>query len=82
MARRGISVTGIDVDRERIAALDAGTSSISDAPGEILRALLAVGKVKATESLAVVQFVFSVSPLRGPGQWCRGRGAASSASTN
>src|SRR5436309_1511698 len=53
MARKGFSVTGIDVDRARIEAINAGTSYILDVPSEILGALLVVGKVKATASFAV-----------------------------
>jgi UDP-N-acetyl-D-glucosamine dehydrogenase len=69
MARKGFSVTGIDVDRARIEAINAGTSYIVDVPSEVLGALLVVGKVKATASFAVLQGLDAVSicvptPLR------------------
>src|SRR5262245_38753121 len=69
MARKGFSATGIDVDRARIEAINAGASYILDVPSEILRALLVVGKVKATKSLAVIKELDTVSicvptPLR------------------
>jgi len=69
MARKGFHVTGIDIDRERVESINAGVSYVLDVPSEILGALLAVGKVRATESLAAIKDLDTVSicvptPLR------------------
>lgn len=69
MARKGFHVTGIDIDRERVESLNAGISYVLDIPSEILGALLAVGKIRATESLAAIEDLDTVSicvptPLR------------------
>jgi UDP-N-acetyl-D-glucosamine dehydrogenase len=69
MAQKGFHVTGIDIDRERVESLNAGISYVLDIPSEILGSLLAVGKIRATESLAAIEDLDTVSicvptPLR------------------
>ena len=69
MAREGFYVTGIDSDKKRVKAINAGVSYVLDAPSETLRAFLAAGKIKATESPAAIQDLDTVSicvptPLR------------------
>jgi len=69
MARKGFSVTGIDTDRERVESINAGVSYVLDVPSEVLGALLVVRKVKATESLAAIEDLDTISicvptPLR------------------
>ncbi len=69
MAREGFQVTGIDIDRERVEAINAGASYVLDAPTDILRTFLAEGKLKATQSLDAIGDLDTVSicvptPLR------------------
>jgi UDP-N-acetyl-D-glucosamine dehydrogenase len=69
MAREGFHVTGIDIDRGRIESINAGISYVLDAPSNTLRDFLAVGKIKATQSLEAIKELDTVSicvptPLR------------------
>lgn len=69
MAKEGFRVTGIDVDKEKIASLNAGTSYVLDVPSETLHPLVREGKVRATHSLEAIEELDAVSicvptPLR------------------
>jgi UDP-N-acetyl-D-glucosamine dehydrogenase len=69
MAQEGFCVTGIDINKVRIETINAGGSYVLDVPNETLRALLALRKLRATESLAAIEDLDTVSicvptPLR------------------
>jgi UDP-N-acetyl-D-glucosamine dehydrogenase len=69
MARQGFHTTGIDIDRERVESLNAGASYVLDVPSEQLAALRAAGKLRATQALAALAELDTVSicvptPLR------------------
>lgn len=69
MAKEGFRVIGIDVDKEKIASLNAGTSYVLDVPNETLRPFIKEGKVRATHSLEAIEELDAVSicvptPLR------------------
>lgn len=54
-ARAGFTVTGVDVDLDRIDALNAGRSTTPDVDGDELTALLQDGRYLATSDFAVLQ---------------------------
>ncbi len=54
-ARSGLVVVGIDVDKEKVEALNAGRSYILDVPDETVQALVATGKLSATTDAASLQ---------------------------
>jgi UDP-N-acetyl-D-glucosamine dehydrogenase len=69
MAKSDFHVTGIDIDGRRVDSVNEGVSYVSDVPNEALRAALAVGRIRATQSFAAVESVDTVSicvptPLR------------------
>jgi UDP-N-acetyl-D-glucosamine dehydrogenase len=69
MAKQGFQVTGIDIDRQKVDSINAGIPHVLDVPSEALLSLVAQGKIKATQSLASVENVDTVSvcvptPLR------------------
>ena len=69
MARAGFHVTGIDINRERVQAVNAGISYVLDVPSEILLSFVTEGRLRATQSLAVIEDLDTVSicvptPLR------------------
>jgi UDP-N-acetyl-D-glucosamine dehydrogenase len=69
MAQSDFHVTGIDIDGRRVDSVNEGVSYVSDVPNEALRAALAVGRIRATQSFAAVESVDTVSicvptPLR------------------
>jgi UDP-N-acetyl-D-glucosamine dehydrogenase len=69
MAKQGYHVTGIDIDRQKVDSVNAGISHVLDVPNEILLSLVTEGKIKATQSLASVENLDTVSvcvptPLR------------------
>jgi UDP-N-acetyl-D-glucosamine dehydrogenase len=69
MACQGFHTTGIDIDRERVESLNAGASYVLDVPSEQLAALRAAGKLRATQALAALAELDTVSicvptPLR------------------
>lgn len=55
IARAGYHVTGIDLIREKVEAVNAGSSYILDIAGETLMALVSANKMRATQSLAAVE---------------------------
>lgn len=54
-AGAGFTVTGIDTSRERVAALNAGRSGITDVPDTALQALRANGRYGATGDLDMLR---------------------------
>ncbi len=69
MAKAGFEVTGIDIDRARVESVNAGISYVPDISSEDLLRFVCDGKVKATQSLAVVERLDALSicvptPLR------------------
>jgi UDP-N-acetyl-D-glucosamine dehydrogenase len=69
MAREGFQVIGIDIDRERVESVNAGISYVLDVPSETLLSLVMQERVRATQSLAVIKDLDTVSicvptPLR------------------
>jgi UDP-N-acetyl-D-glucosamine dehydrogenase len=53
-ARAGFSVTGIDIQEEKVAQLNAGESYVQDVPDEVLRPLVESRKFHATTDFSVV----------------------------
>lgn len=69
MAKEGFQVTGIDIDREKVESVNAGISYVLDVPSETLHAFVCQEKLGATESLAAVEDLDTLSicvptPLR------------------
>lgn len=52
--RVGFSVTGLDVDRVRVASVNLGDSYNSDVSGEDIRALLSAKRLRATDDFRVL----------------------------
>ncbi|MBI5833157.1 MAG: nucleotide sugar dehydrogenase [Armatimonadetes bacterium] len=68
-ARAGLTVVGIDVSDEKVAAIRAGHSYIADVPQDHLAELVASGKLTATTDFAAIAELDAVSicvptPLR------------------
>lgn len=69
MAQAGFQVTGIDIDSTRVESVTAGISYIPDVPSETLFGLVIDERFRASQSLAVVQSLDTISicvptPLR------------------
>jgi UDP-N-acetyl-D-glucosamine dehydrogenase len=69
MAKEGFQVVGIDISREKVDSVNAGISYVLDVPNETLLDLVAKERIKATQSLAAVENLDTVSicvptPLR------------------
>ena len=69
MAKEGFQVTGIDIDRKRVDSVNAGISYVLDVPSEKLLSFVSQKRMKATQSLAAVENLDTVSicvptPLR------------------
>jgi UDP-N-acetyl-D-glucosamine dehydrogenase len=54
-AKGGFPVTGIDLDGERVAALNKGESHIPDVPSATVRELVAGGRYRAVTEMAVLE---------------------------
>ncbi|MGQ9502912.1 MAG: nucleotide sugar dehydrogenase [Anaerolineae bacterium] len=54
-ARSGLQVTGIDIDADKVGALNAGQSYILDITDETVKALVTAGKLSATTDAAILQ---------------------------
>src|SRR5882724_2740270 len=68
-AKAGFSVTGIDVQEEKVAQLNRGESYIQDVPTELLRPLVESKKFQATTDFSVVSTLDTINiavptPLR------------------
>ena len=69
MVKAGFQVTGIDIDRRKVESLNAGISYVLDVPSDTLLAAVTEGKLRATQSLAIMQNLDTISicvptPLR------------------
>jgi UDP-N-acetyl-D-glucosamine dehydrogenase len=69
IAQTGFQVTGIDIDRSKAEAVNAGISYILDVQSEILFTLAVKGMIRATQSFASVESLDAISicvptPLR------------------
>ena len=69
MAKAGFQVTGIDIDRRKVESLNAGISYVLDVPSDTLLASVTEGKLRATQSLAIIRNLDTISicvptPLR------------------
>ena len=69
IAKAGFHVTGIDIDRAKVDSVNAGVSHIPDVPSRTLLSLVTREKIKATQSLAVMDDLDTISicvptPLR------------------
>jgi len=69
MAKEGFQVTGIDIDRQKVDSVNAGISYILDVSSEDLLSLVTKGGIKATQALAAVENLDTLSicvptPLR------------------
>jgi UDP-N-acetyl-D-glucosamine dehydrogenase len=68
-ARSGFTVTGIDLDPRKVAAVKRGESYIPDVPTDEVRSLVAKGRLSATSDFSVVRELDTVNicvptPLR------------------
>jgi UDP-N-acetyl-D-glucosamine dehydrogenase len=81
MGKAGFQVTGIDIDGSKAESVNAGKSHILDVPSETLQSLVTRGRIRATQSQAVVENLDAVSicvptplgnhPREHPSRWCR-----------
>jgi UDP-N-acetyl-D-glucosamine dehydrogenase len=53
-ARNGLQATGIDLDGQKVAAIERGESYIPDVPSADVAALVSAGRLGATTSFALV----------------------------
>ena len=68
-ARAGFHAVGIDVDKRKVDAINAGTSYIVDTSSEEVASLVATGRLKATTDFKVIEGLDSINicvptPLR------------------
>jgi UDP-N-acetyl-D-glucosamine dehydrogenase len=54
-ARGGLRVVGIDVDRQKVADVEAGRSYVQDVPSDLLRELTRAGRLRASAAFDVLQ---------------------------
>jgi UDP-N-acetyl-D-glucosamine dehydrogenase len=69
MAHAGFQVTGIDLVKEKVDAVNSGVSYILDVASEVLRSMVGINRMRATQSLAAVEALDTVNicvptPLR------------------
>jgi UDP-N-acetyl-D-glucosamine dehydrogenase len=55
MAREGYRVTGIDLIRDKVEAVNSGISYVLDVPSETLLSFVAGNQIRATQSMAAVE---------------------------
>ncbi len=60
-ARVGFRVIGVDVDRRKVDAVNAGQSYIGDVPGELVAGLCRAGRLSASSDYAVLKECDAVS---------------------
>jgi len=58
-AEAGMSVVGVDTNRDRVVALNSGESHVEDVRSERLRAIIAAGKLRITSDYGLVREVGS-----------------------
>ncbi len=68
-AHAGFHAVGIDVDRRKVDAINAGESYIVDTPSEEIASLIATGRLRATTDFAVIRDLDTINicvptPLR------------------
>ncbi len=61
MAKAGFQVTGVDIDRGRVESINAGISFVPDVTSETLLPLVTEEKIKATQSLAALESLDTIS---------------------
>ena len=69
MAQKGFRVTGIDIDGGKVESVNAGVSYVLAVPNESLFSMVANGALRATQSMAAMEFLDTISicvptPLR------------------
>ena len=69
MAKAGFQVTGLDIERTKVDSINAGISFVPDVPSKTLFSLVTAEKIKATQSLAALESLDTISicvptPLR------------------
>ena len=69
MAHTGFQVTGIDLVKEKVDAVNSGVSYVLDIASELLRSVVGINRMRATQSLAAVEGLDTVNicvptPLR------------------
>lgn len=69
MAQAGFQVTGLDVDRAKVDAINAGDSYVLDVPSGVLSEMIGAGRLRATQSLDAIEQLDAISicvptPLR------------------
>jgi UDP-N-acetyl-D-glucosamine dehydrogenase len=55
MARQGYQVTGIDLIKQKVDAVNSGISYVLDVPSETLLSCVSADKLRATQSLAAIE---------------------------
>src|SRR5437870_1929561 len=68
-ARGGLTVTGLDLDQNKISAIAEGRSYIPDVPSSEVAALVAAGRLTATSDFSIVRELDTINicvptPLR------------------
>ena len=63
-AQAGFTVTGIDIDSNKIEAINRGESYIQDIPTETLAPLVKSGKLKATTDFSAVDSLDTINICR------------------
>lgn len=54
-AKKGVEITGIDIDSKKIAGIQKGISYIQDVPSDILKRLCTEKKINATQDFSVIR---------------------------
>ena len=52
LAKAGLTVRGVDLDLERVSLLNRGESYLVDVPADVLKPLVASGRLKGSTTLA------------------------------
>ncbi|MGH8546589.1 MAG: nucleotide sugar dehydrogenase [Gammaproteobacteria bacterium] len=55
MAREGYEVTGVDLIRDKVEAVNSGISYVLDVPSETLLSFVSANRLRATQSMAAVE---------------------------
>ena len=61
MAQKGFRVTGIDIDGGKVESVNAGISYVLGVPNESLFSMVATGALRATQSLAAMESLDTIS---------------------
>jgi len=60
MAQRGFCVTGIDIDGNKVEAVNAGVSYVLDVPSHAISSAVADGTLRATQSFGALELLDSI----------------------